>query len=336
MIRSFIVKLRGRRLIGAALGFAGAIHREWSEDRCSGLAAEIAFWLVLSLFPGLLVLGAMLGWLDTIIGADVATRVEAEVIEGIEGALGSESGPISSAASGLFDAPSTGALTFGVLLALFGLSRGFNAVVGALDVAYDIEVDRSWFHARVTAILIGFGTVVVGALTLTVLFIGPLFGRAGELGTWFNSTWQLVGPIVAFVALVLWATTIYHVAPLHLTAWRWDVPGAALAATFWVAATLGFRIYVDSAISGSNAILGAVGGVLTLLLWVYLLAIGLLLGAEINQLIAERAGIFVMHVDRRTVRGSGREVAARVRGVVRRSNDKRSTEVDDPGDPPVT
>jgi len=305
-------RIPGARFAGR---FVLDIAHEWSKDRCGGLAAEIAFWLVLSIFPGLLVFGATLGSLDTLLSADVAARAEAEIVEGINDALGSESGPISDAVSDLFRSPSGGALTIGIVFALFSMSRGFNAVVGALDIAYDIETDRSWFHTRATAIILGIGTVIVGALTITMLFLGPLFGRSGQLGTWFTSTWSAIGPIVAFVALVFWAATIYHVAPLHLTKWRWDVPGAIVAAIFWVGATIGFQLYVDSAIGGSNAILGAVGGVLTMLLWVYVLTIGLLLGAEVNQVIAVRNGVSVGHLERRTIRRSVREAAEATRAL---------------------
>lgn len=204
-----------------------------------------------------------------------------------------------------------------MIAALLSFSRGFNSVVGALDIAYDIEANRSWFHTRATAILLGLGTVLVGALALTALFLGPLFGR-GQLGTWFGSTWELFGPIGSFVALVAWAATIYHVTPLHVTPWRWDVPGAFLAAVFWLAATFGFRLYVDSAIGGSNAILGAVGGVLTLLLWVYVLSIGLLIGAELNDVLAKRAGVAMVSLDKRTVRGAVRDITGRVTGRRRR------------------
>jgi membrane protein len=313
--------------------FIADIYDEWNHDRCGGLAAEIAFWLVLSIFPGLLVLGAMLGWLDTVLGADVAVRAETEIVEGVDSALGSEAGPISSAIAELFATPSAQALTVGVLLSLFGFARGFNAVVGALDIAYDIQAQRSWFHTRVTAVLLGFGTLVIGALAMTVLFLGPLFGRSGELGTWFTSTWQTVGPFAMFVALVVWAATIYHITPLHVTPWRWDLPGAVVAAFFWLAATLGFRIYIDSTIGGSNAILGAVGAMLSLLLWVYVLSIGLLIGAEVNDVLAKRAGVALVHLEKRTVRNAAKDAAARFTGRRRRH---KPVPRDRPGDRRVT
>lgn len=312
-VQSLNDRLDGRPRVQRSVRFARDVADEWRDDRCEGLAAEIAFWLVLSIFPGMLVFGALLGLIDNFFGADVADRAEDAVVEAIQDALGSEAGPISNAASDLFNSPSGRALTIGVLVAIFSLSRGFSAVVRALDVAYDIDTQRSWFHGRVTAIMLGIGTVAVGAVTLTTILLGPVFGRSGGLGDWFNTTWAVIGPLVAFAALVAWATTVYHVAPLHQTPWRWDVPGAAVAAVFWLLATFGFRFYVDSAVGGSNAILGTVGAVLTLLLWVYLLSIGLLLGAEINQVLIDHKGIEADRASAGTVRGAVRGRLDRLR-----------------------
>ena len=308
------------------------VAKEWSRDRVGGLAAEISFWMVLSIFPTLLVLGAALGFMDAIVGGDVATRAENRVIEAIDDVLGADGSAVSDAVTELFDAPSAGALTVGVVLALFSASGGFSTVVRALDVAYDIETSRSWFHARATALVLSLGTVVVAVIVLAMLLVGPLFGRGADiaseigLGAWFEWTWDLARYPVAFILLIGWAATIYHVAPLHQTPWRWDLPGAVLAAVFWVLSTLGFQTYVTVAASGSNAVLGVLGGALTLLLWVYVLAIGLVLGAELNQVLAERFEV-------RVVDGVAGTVRDQVRGWRGRVATRRTGPATDPTDP---
>lgn len=309
-VRLAVAKVPGARWLWS---FIKELHFEWRKDRCGGLSAEIAFWLVLSIFPGLLLLGAMIGWLDGLIGADLAASAEREVVEAVGSALGSEAGPITGAVTELFAGPSGGAFTFGLIFVLLSASRGFNAVVGALDQAYEIETSRSWFHTRITGLFLGFGTIIVGAAMLVILLLGPLFAGDGTLGSWFGTTWYYAGPLVAFVVLVAWSATIYHIAPLHLTPWKWELPGAVFASLFWIISTVGFRVYLDSAIGGTNAILGAVGTMLTLLVWVYTMSVGFMLGAEVNQIIADRHGVAVRHVERRTVRGSAREVVDRVR-----------------------
>lgn len=268
--------------------------REWEEDRATGIAAEIAFWLVLSLFPAILVVGSVLGSLETFVGDDLATRAEDRIITEMQDVLGTESNSIIDATEDLLGGTSRGVLTFGIVFAVFTTSRGFAAIVRGLDIAYDIHAYRSWTHQRLTGLALALGTLVIAAATLTMLVVGPLFGAGTEIaddlgvGRWFVLLWDWARAPVAFVVLVAWAATIYHVGPLHHTPWRWDLPGAFLAAVFWLASSAGFGLYVQVSSSGGNAIYGVVGGVLFLLLWVYVLSLGLMLGAELNQVLADR------------------------------------------------
>lgn len=285
---------RLRRLGSDAVQVGRAIAREWEADRATGIAAEIAFWLVLSLFPALLVVGSVLGSLETFVGDDLATRAEDRIIAEMQEVLGTDSNSIIDATEDLFGGTSTGVLTFGIAFAVFTTSRGFAAIVRGLDIAYDIDDYRSWTHQRLTGLALAFGTLVIAAVTLTMLVVGPLFGAGAEIagdlgvGRWFILLWDWARAPVAFGVLVAWAATIYHVGPLHHTPWRWDLPGAFVAAVFWLASSFGFRFYVEVSTSGGNAIYGVVGGVLFLLLWVYVLSLGLMLGAELNQVLADR------------------------------------------------
>ncbi|MEQ8716171.1 MAG: YihY/virulence factor BrkB family protein [Acidimicrobiales bacterium] len=270
------------------------VAREWKDDRATGVAAEIAFWVVLSIFPALLVVGSVLGSLETFLGDDLAMRAEDRIVTELRDVLGSDSNGIINATEDIFSGTSTGVLTIGLLLAVFTASRGFAAIVRALDIAYDIEAYRSWTHERVTGFVLAFGTLIIGAAVLTMLVVGPLFGAGSDLaddlglGSWFALAWDWARAPLAFVVLIGWAATIYHIGPLHHTPWRWDLPGAALAALFWLASSVGFGFYVQVSSSGGNAIYGVVGGVLLLLLWVYVLSLGLILGAELNQVLADR------------------------------------------------
>lgn len=297
----------GRALLDSGWEITKAIVDEYNRDRVSGLASEIAFWTVLSLFPALLILGAALGWMDAVVGRGVAADAESEVVALIERMFDSEEGGLSDAARQLFDRPNTGVLTASIVFALFSISSGFNAMVRAFDVAYDITADRPWHHARLTALALAVGTLAVLAVAITALVVGPFFGLGDDLGaqvgagSWFETLWNLALVPGAFVILVLWIAALYHFATLHTTPYRWDLPGALLAAVSWVLATVGFRIYIAVAAQG-NAILGVLGGALSLLTWVYLLCVGLVLGAEVNQVLARRHGVSVEVVAPPTVR----------------------------------
>jgi len=278
------------------LTLRGLIHymyRHWHDDRVSGLAAEIGFFALLSLFPLLLVLSSALGWLSDILGSDLATDVETQLAEWTETVFGDGSS-VTEAVRELFDGSSASALTFGIIATLYTASRGFAAVVRALDVAYGHHETRGWVGTQVIGLVLSVGSVIVGTLTLAGLVIGPLFGRedfvgGGLFGDLLEWLWTWLRFPSAALVLVLWAATIMHVAPNRRASWRWELPGALFAALLWLVATALFGLYVQT-LSTSNAVFGVIGTAITLQLWLFLLAIGLVLGAELNGALAIRRG----------------------------------------------
>ena len=111
------------------------------------------------------------------------------------------------------------------------------------------------------------------------------------LWTWFR--WPVV-----FLALIGWAASLYNIAPNHRSPWKYELPGALLASVWWTVVSLGFGTYLGLASRGANAIFGFLGGALSLLFWLYLMAMGLLLGAEVNSIIATRRGVILEAVPR--------------------------------------
>ncbi len=97
-------------------------------------------------------------------------------------------------------------------------------------------------------------------------------------------------PLLAAAILVLWGATIYHVAPNRRASWRAEIPGAAFATVLWLVSTVLFSVYLRTLSSDTNAVFGVIGTAITIQLWLYLLAIGLVLGAELNAGLAVRRG----------------------------------------------
>jgi membrane protein len=97
-------------------------------------------------------------------------------------------------------------------------------------------------------------------------------------------------PVAVVVGLVLWAATLFHIGPNHNTPWKYDLPGAIVTAAGWIVATQGFAVYVRVAPSG-NQIQTGVGAVLLALTLMYLLSVVLLVGAELNDVLARRADV---------------------------------------------
>ena len=262
------------------------------RDRMLGLAAETAFFAVLTLFPTLLVVAAVLGQLGNIVGEANALRVEQAVLDFLDQLLtDSASGAITTVRD-LFQT-GTNALTFATLLALASVSTAFSTLINTVNIAYDVPETRGWWRRRWLGLLLGFGTVLTGAVAVTLLVIGPLFGRAGDvvgqigLGPEYEFLWAYARWPVAFGALVLWATTMDHLMPNRRTRWRYDLPGGLLTALLWLAASYGLNLYLEVVVT-SSPVFGALGGGLILMTWFYLLCVALLAGAELNAILLAR------------------------------------------------
>jgi membrane protein len=275
-----------------SLRFARRFIEEWRDDRVPDLAAEVAFWAILSLFPALVALASVLGALDSVAGSDVAARVEENVLDGLRSILTGEASGTIDAVADLFAESRPGLLTFSLVIAIWTLSRGFAALVRALDVVYDLHERRSWFRIRGTALVLGLGSIVAGGVMLALIVIGPLLGTGEDvadtfgLESQFATAWDVLRLPLAGLLLVGWAATIFHIAPNHHTRWRADLPGAIVTTVLWLAFSAGLRVYVDIAQRG-NAVFGTLGGVLIVLLWFWLLSLAILVGGEVNELLLE-------------------------------------------------
>lgn len=269
---------------------------EWSKDRVGGLSAEIAFFALLGFFPAVVALAAALGSADAIIGENTAADVETWLVDQMVGVFGGENS-LETTVRQLFEGGNGSALTLGALIAVYAASRGFTAVVRALDVAYDHDHLRGWLSTRLVGLGLTFVSVLAAAVALILIVVAPVVGEGSELAddlgisSAFGVLWDWARWPVVFVVLVVWAATIYHVAPNHTSPWRAELPGALVAAVWWSVVSLGFSTYLAVASSGANAIFGLLGGAISLLFWLYLMAMGLLVGAEINSIRAVRLGL---------------------------------------------
>jgi len=267
------------------------IHKA-DRDRMLGLAAETAFFAVLSLFPALLVVAAVLGQLSAIIGKDNAGRVEQSVLDFLDTVLTDQASGAVATVRGLFDS-SPNTLTLASLLAVISLSTAFSTLINTVNITYDVPETRGWWRRRWLGLLLGVGTVLTGALAVTLLVVGPLFGGAADIVSSIGLTqeydflWRYVRWPVAFLALVLWATTMDYLAPARRSRWRHNLPGGLLTALLWLAASYGLNLYLSLVVAASP-IFGALGGGLILMIWFYLLCVALLSGAELNAILLAR------------------------------------------------
>ena len=257
------------------------------DDRLPGLAAETAFFAVLSTFPALLVAGSLLGLLEVVVGADVAEEAQDRVLSVLSLVLTDEASGVLESVRSLFEDSRGGLLTFATVGALVSLSGAFAVAINALNLAHDANETRSWPRRRLLGLAMAVATLLLVALSLTVLIVGPLFGRGAQLadlvglGPAFAFVWDVLRLPAMAAVLLLWATAVLRLAPARRLRWRDALPGALLAALLWGLASAGFRVYLGFA-AATNPVLGAFGGGAIVMIWVYLLSLSLLLGGELN------------------------------------------------------
>jgi membrane protein len=209
------------------------------------------------------------------------------VLEALDRVLTRSASGLSGAVRELFAHPSGRVALIASVTALVGLSRAWSVVIRALDLAHGVQERRPWLRQRLLGLALALSSVLLLVVGLAVIVVGPLFG-AGEalaerlqLGGPFTFVWTWLRWPVVSVLLVVWAAAVYHLAPGRRLPWAAALPGALAAAVLWLAASLGFSLYLQLA-AGANRVLSTLGGALIGVLWLYLLALILLVGGELN------------------------------------------------------
>jgi membrane protein len=268
------------------------VWRKSDRDRVLGLAGENAFMGVLTVFPTLLVFAAVLGQLELVIGASNTEKVKEAISNFLSQVLTSSADGVDKTVRNLF-ATNGSALTIALVVAVLSVAQAFASVINTVTLAYDVHDSRGWWRRRWIGLLLGIGSVLTGAVMITAFVIGPLFGRADDvvskigLSEEYAFVWSTIRYPVAFLALIAWATTLFHIGPDRPARWRSGLPGGLLTATLWLAASLGFSSYLKLVVPASP-VLGALGGGLILMTWFYLLCLSLLVGAELNATLLAR------------------------------------------------
>jgi membrane protein len=263
----------------AALDIARRVKSQIKEDRLSIVAAAVAFYGLLAVFPGLVALVGIYGLV-----ADPA-QIEQQVAS-LGAVLPPQAAEILT--SQLHDLASTdrtalglGAIA-GLVLALWSASGAVRTLMEALNIAYDEEEKRGFLRFYATAVLLTFGgiiavivaigIVVALPMVLNLLGLNWLVDIAARLARW---------PILAALAVIGFAV-VYRFGPSRAQArWRWVSWGAGIAVLIWLVGSALFSLYVTR-FGNYNETYGAAGAVVILLMWFLLSSYAILIGAEIN------------------------------------------------------
>ncbi len=252
--------------------------KEMGQDHLTLIAGGVAYAWFLALFPGLIAAVLIYGLVTD--PAEVQSQV-ASFASGLpDNAQELLTNQMKNIASG------GGGLSIGVIisvaLALWSASAGIAGLVEAINIAYDEDEERNFFVKRGLAILLTIGFLLFIAVAVGVVAVVPIV--LDKIGLGIVATIFIgIGRFLALVVIMLVALAmLYRIGPdRDAPKMRWATPGAIIATVLWVIASIAFSLYVNN-FSSYDKTYGTLGGVMVLLLWFWITALVVLLGAEIN------------------------------------------------------
>ncbi|MEP7355286.1 MAG: YihY/virulence factor BrkB family protein [Acidobacteriota bacterium] len=263
-------------------------RRLWSKmksDNVFGRAAELAYFFFFSIFPLLIALTSLL---RVVSGGGQFQR---ELLRYFHAAL---PGPayelLAATLKDVTDSNAGGQLSLGIAITMASASAGMVAVIEGLNTAYDVREARTWLRRQRVAFLLTLALLMFLILALAFFIYGPQSGAflAQHVGfrPLFRTAWPVMQWPIAFLFVLTAMALIYRFAPnVRGQQWKHIFPGAIAAFLLWLAASVGLRMYL-SIYNGYTAAYGSLGAVMILMLWFYLFGLAILVGGELNSILA--------------------------------------------------
>jgi membrane protein len=241
-------------------------------------AAALAFIFLMSLFPLLIFLASLFAYIPLPNLFEQTLEIMAKIVPA--DAMGVVRGVLKDV---LRTNPKL--VSFSIAGAIFAASSGFSALIGLLNIAYDVPEGRPYWKTRLIAFGLTLLTGLMVVLVLVVTVLGPGFG------TWLAERFAIAGlfavlwPYLRWLLIagftVLSVEAIYFLAPNAKQRFQDQIPGAIVAVSSWIVASWGLGWYVRH-VAHYNQTFGALGAVVGLMMWFYVTGLALMLGAEIN------------------------------------------------------
>jgi membrane protein len=262
-------------------GLARTLWREWTRNRLTDAAAALTFYGILALFPFVLF---------TVAAASLIIRPEQ--VQALGAALARETPPalapvLLARLAEITSQPRVGVLTLSALAAVWSSTTGVASLVTALNSAYGVSERRPQWKIYALALAVMLGATFLALIAAVLAVAAPI--AAGQLGpSWQPLVDWLRLPVAALLMMIVWAS-IYYVLPNVTQTVRLIMPGSVAGVLLWLAATLGFSFYV-SHLNDFGITYGALGGIVILLVWMWLSSLALMLGAELNAVLRHPPG----------------------------------------------
>jgi membrane protein len=253
--------------------------------RVTGLASEAGFFMLLSLPPLVLGLIGGVGYVGGWLGQNIVDQV----LDGIQTfsnqflVKGVVTKTILPTANDVLQNGRGDLISIGFLLSIWSGSRALNVFVDTISIMYGQSGVRGIVRTRALSLTLYFLSLVVGIVVVPLVVIGP---------TWLK---DLLPTDIEFLALLYWPVvtvlavasiaTLFHISTPRRSPWRRDVPGAMLTLVIWVLASFVLRGTITASVKGGTSIYGPLSTPIVLLIFLYALAIAVLIGAALNAAI---------------------------------------------------
>ncbi len=282
------MKIRGVDVVTTAK----AAFKQFREDDLQGRAAEVAYNILFSVVPLLIFLTALSGFIARAAGTNDAMQ---EITGWLFDHMGTDQAQaVREPIEHVVQSDNGGLLSFGAVLALWGGKNAVTAIIKALNVAFDAEETRSWPKRTGLAIALTVGLGLAMTLSSAVFLVGSglaenVTEKIGLGETWL-AVWSILRWPVIAVILVLAVSALYWAAPNTAASFKCLTPGSILTVVVWGIATVGLGFYFANFAGYAGGAYGALGGVLVFIFWIDLMVLILLLGAELNSVLACAVG----------------------------------------------
>jgi membrane protein len=256
---------------------AKVIYFHFKLHEVPALGAQLTYYLILAFFPFLIFLLTVLSYTPVtsdLVLSDLARLLPASAFGAVKQVVGET-----------FQTSRPTLLSFSALLTLWAASNGMNAIIRGINKAYNEEETRSFWKLRGISILFTLGLALTILFAFVLLVLGRLLGQMlfdfiGQPEAFLRG-WTLFRFALPLLVMLVVFMFFYRYAPNHPVSFRKVLPGAIFTSLGWVLTSWAFSFYVNE-FGNFTAIYGSLGGMIVLLLWLYLSSMIILIGGELN------------------------------------------------------
>ncbi|WP_460367556.1 YihY/virulence factor BrkB family protein [Actinocorallia lasiicapitis] len=249
--------------------------------RITGLAAEAAFWALLSLPPLILGLISSAGYLRGAFGQATVDELSVWITAKAHTFLTDEA--IQSVVTPMIEEVlrkrHIEILSLGFLISLWAGSRAMSVYVDTITIAYGLDGARGVIRARLKSFVLYVVGLLTAVIVIPMLVAGPHLVREAIPGS-ADFVAMLYWPVITTLS-ILFLSLLYHLSVPVRTAWWREIPGAALALTFWIGGSVILRVYLQSTLADVSAT-GSLAAPIAVMAWLYVTAFAVLVGACLN------------------------------------------------------